>query len=495
MYSRISVAVLGLIAICLTGCGHKVMSRTSHPLSPKINAPYRVGIHPGTPFMHAVGTSGPEPMHYTADDLPEGLRIDPQTGIIRGVIEDAGTYTPTITAENKYGRATRQIEIVAGDTLALTPPMGWMTWNKFQGDISEQLIMEIADAMVETGLRDAGYEYIIIDDLWQGKRDEDGNIQPDPEKFPSGIKKLADYVHAKGLKLGIYSDAAEWTCAGAIGSLGYEQQDADTFAEWGIDYLKYDYCHAPKDVETAKKRYSKISDALDATDRSIVLGICEWGPRKPWLWGREVGGNLWRTTWDIRDTWDAGSYSAGCNGIVQTLDRHTDIADHAGPGGWNDPDMLIVGLYGKGKPSNACGASGCTDREYRSQMSLWCLLAAPLTISCDVRDMTPETRYILTNDEAIAIDQDPLGEPARRVHKDGPIEIWARPLADGSWAVGLLNKHDEEAKDITFDYAMVDLEGTAEVRDVWAHMDMGEFTDSYTDKVEPHETKLIIVKP
>jgi len=242
--------------------------------------------------------------------------------------------------------------------------MGWNSWNLFEGEVSEDLLKEIADAMVENGMKDAGYKYIIIDDIWQGGRDNKNNIIPDPEKFPNGIKALADYIHSKGLKLGIYSTAAQKTCAGYTASYGFEEQDAQTFADWGIDYLKYDYCNAPGDTVTAKERYKKMGDALKETERPIVYAICEWGQRKPWLWGNETGGHLWRTTWDSRDVWETKTYDGGHAGILNILDQQVGLEPYAGPGGWDDPGLLMVGLYGKGISTSWDGAPGCNDEEY-----------------------------------------------------------------------------------------------------------------------------------
>ncbi|WP_423819289.1 alpha-galactosidase [Salinimicrobium sp. TIG7-5_MAKvit] len=339
--------------------------------------------------------------------------------------------------------------------LAPTPPMGFMTWNYFGDDIHEQDIKSMADAMVEEGLVELGYEYIFIDDGWQGGRDKRNNIIPDPKKFPSGIKALADYLHSKGMKLGIYSDAAQLTCAGYTASLGFEEQDAKTFASWDVDYLKYDYCGAPTDRKTAEKRYSKMADALQNSGRKIVFSVCEWGQREPWLWAKEAGGQLWRTTYDIRDKWSANA-PEGTNlheesigyGILDILEINVELDEYAGPGGWNDPDMLVVGLHGKSGPSGDQGGHGATNTEYQSQMSLWSLMAAPLMISNDVRNMDEETRRILTNKDIIAIDQDPLGKQGKRVINKDNWQVFVKPLTDGNYAVGILNTSEKKNKDL-----------------------------------------------
>lgn len=376
--------------------------------------------------------------------------------------------------------------------LAPTPPMGWNSWNLVEGNISEEIVMQIADAMVESGMKDAGYEYIIIDDLWHGGRDESGNLYPDPIKFPNGMKYVIDYVHSKGLKFGIYTNIAEKTCAGMVGSIGYEDQDAQTFANWGVDYIKCDYCWAPKDLWTAVERYQKFIKAVRETDRDIVFAICEWGQRSPWLWGKEIGGNLWRTTWDRRDTWEHKRYDSGHNGIMECLDRQVGLERFAGPGHWNDPDLLSIGLYGKGSSSSHDGANGCTITEYEAEMGLWCLLAAPLLVTCDIRSMDDETKRILTNKELIAVNQDPLGKQASRIWKDGVEEIWARPLQDGSWAVGFLNRDDEKTRDIKFDLNRINM-GGAVARDLWKHKDLGKYENEIKLRVEPHQCRVIKV--
>jgi len=319
--------------------------------------------------------------------------------------------------------------------LAKTPPMGWNSWNKFGCNVSEDLIKSMTDAMVSSGMKDASYQYVIIDDCWQVSRDADGNIVADAQHFPSGIKALADYVHSKGLKFGIYSDAGEKTCAKRPGSMGHEYQDALQYAKWGVDYLKYDWCNTGK--RNAEEAYSTMRDALQAAGRPIVFSMCEWGTAKPWLWAKDVG-NLWRTTGDISDTWSSmKKWSNGtcCQyGMVNIVDLQVGLESFAGPGHWNDPDMLEV------------GNGGMTTTEYRSHFSLWAMLAAPLIAGNDLRNMSSEIKEILTNKEVIAVDQDALGVEGRRVRKDGDLEVWARPLKDGSRVVILFNRGSSEAE-------------------------------------------------
>lgn len=371
--------------------------------------------------------------------------------------------------------------------LALMPPMGWNTWNKFGCNVSEDLVKGAADAMVSSGMKDAGYQYIVIDDCWQVKRDEKGNIVPYPDRFPNGIKAVADYVHSKGLKFGIYSDAGTKTCGGKPGGLGHEYQDALSYASWGVDYLKYDWCNTLPGQD-AKASYRNIRQALDATGRPIVLSICEWGGRQPWLWGEEVGGNLWRTTGDIQDRW-AGKkeWSPGnccSNGMLDIADENEPLYSHAGPGHWNDPDMLEV------------GNGGMTNTEYRTHFSLWAIMAAPLMAGNDIRSMSPEIREILTNKEVIAIDQDPLGQQGRRVWKDGDLEVWSKQLQDGSRAVLLLNRGSSQATvSATWEQIGYPAHLSASVRDLWAHKDLGKFTGKFSAPVESHGVVVVTVKP
>ncbi len=370
--------------------------------------------------------------------------------------------------------------------LALTPPMGWNSWNKFACNVSEDLIKGTADAMVKSAMKDAGYEYIVIDDCWQVNRDANSNIVADPERFPHGMKAVGDYIHSVGLKFGIYSDAGSKTCQGRPGGLGHEYQDAIQYAAWGVDYLKYDWCNTT--TQDAKASYANIRAALDASGRSIVLSICEWGTAKPWLWGKEVGGNLWRSTADISDKWEGSTKwpdgSCCSDGMLVNLDLQVGLASYAGPGHWNDPDMLEV------------GNGGMTDTEYRSHFSLWSILAAPLIAGNDLRNMRPEIQNILTNKEVIAVDQDSLGREGERVGKDGNLEVWAKQLKDGSRAVVLFNRGGTEEK-ITAAWDALGYPDhlAASVRDLWQHKDLGKFTGKFSSSVASHGVVMVSVKP
>ena len=371
--------------------------------------------------------------------------------------------------------------------LALTPPMGWNSWNTFRLEINEDLVKQVADIMVAKGFKDAGYEYVVIDDGWQIRRDEEGNIVVNPEKFPSGIKALADYVHSKGLKFGIYSDAGSHTCGGYPGSRGYEYQDARQYAAWGVDYLKYDWCNTGN--QSAPDSYMLMRDALLLADRPIVFSICEWGTTKPWLWAPDVG-HLWRTTFDIRPCWDCGrqTHSKGVQvenfiGFTKILDRQVGLEAFAGPGHWNDPDMLEV------------GNGELTYEENKAHFSLWCILAAPLMLGNDIRDLTPEVHEILTNKEVIAVNQDPRGRQGRKVRDDGDFEVWSKELADGSRAVLLFNRSNF-ATDIAFSWSEIGYPEylSMTVRDLWQKKDLGKFKGAYRAKVPSHGIDLVQVK-
>jgi alpha-galactosidase len=365
--------------------------------------------------------------------------------------------------------------------LAATPPMGWNSWNLFAEKVNDADVRAAADAMVSSGMKDAGYIYVNIDDTWQGERDAQGNIQAN-SKFPD-MKALAGYVHSKGLKIGIYSGPGAQTCAKYAGSLGHETQDAKTYADWGFDYLKYDLCsfrqdmdrEAPNDPAKAtqmmKDAYEKMHKALLATGRPIVYSFCQYGWDAVWEWGSSLGANLWRTTGDINPTWDRmtliGFSQAG-------------LAEYAGPGHWNDPDMLEVG---NGK---------LTLDENRTHMSLWALLAAPLLAGNDLSKMKPETTQILTNREVIAIDQDPLGKQGDRISAVGPVEIWAKPLKGGAKAIGLFNR-DDTALPITLKLSDVGFTAGAKAHDIWQAKDLGKLQSTYTATVPRHGVALLIL--
>jgi alpha-galactosidase len=359
---------------------------------------------------------------------------------------------------------------VSDGGMARTPPMGWNSWNHFHATIDDAAVRGIADALVSSGMKDAGYVYVNIDDTWEGSRDANGNIQSN-NKFPD-MKALSDYVHSKGLKLGIYSSPGPKTCAGYEGSYLHEAQDAKTWASWGVDYVKYDWCSAsvmfkPEDEHAV---YQIMGDALRATGRPIVFSLCQYGQQSVQTWSAQVGGNLWRTTGDISDNWQSMTHIG--------FDLQTGLGEYAGPGHWNDPDMLEI------------GNGGMTDIEYQTHMSLWSLLASPLLAGNDPRTMSAATHDTLTNSEVIAIDQDKAGHQGYRVTKDGDKEVWARPLANGDLAVGLFNR-GESAATIKATWADLKLSGKHKVRDLWQHKDLGLAADSFSTEVPSHGAVLV----
>jgi alpha-galactosidase len=369
------------------------------------------------------------------------------------------------------------------DKLAPTPPMGWNSWNHYAKTVTETDVREAADMLVATGMRDAGYVYVNIDGSWEGYRDANGVLRPNPQKF-SDMKALADYVHARGLKFGIYSTPGPGTCGNFAGSYGYEEQDAKMFASWGVDFLKYDLCtfrtimsaqggnDLGKQREIMEAAYKKMHDALDATGRPIVYSLCQYGLGNVWEWGPKVGGSMWRTTDDIKDTY----MSMSGIGFAQA-----GLSKYAAPGHWNDPDMLEV------------GNGGMTGDEYRTHMSLWSILAAPLLAGNDLDHMSAETLSILMNHEVIAVDQDPLGKQGDRVWAVGELEFWSKPLKDGSLAVALFNRQNSPTL-MTFHLSDLGWKGPASARDLWKHEDVGTINDSYTASVPRHGVIMLMLR-
>ncbi|MEP6727665.1 MAG: glycoside hydrolase family 27 protein [Bacteroidota bacterium] len=379
------------------------------------------------------------------------------------------------------------------DSLAMTPPMGWNSWNKFACNVDEKLIREVADAMVNSGMKAAGYEYINIDDCWHGDRDSLGFIHPDKTRFPSGMKALADYIHSKGLKLGIYSDAGAQTCGGKPGSRGFEAQDALTYAKWGIDYLKYDWCNT--EGLKAEGAYKTITAALRKAGRPVVLSICEWGNDKPWLWGQSVG-HLWRTTGDIYNCFDCindhGTWKSW--GVMQILDKQDGLRQYAGPGHWNDPDMLEIG---NGK---------LTSGENRAHFTMWAMIAAPLIAGNDLKNMPKDIADVLTNKEVISVNQDKLGIQAFKFAQQDSVETWAKPLKDGSWAVCFLNRGTKD-RSISFDWKSTLIADTLfkkelnaasvsySLRNLWTHKEVGNTKSVLNASIPAHDVLALKLSP
>jgi alpha-galactosidase len=377
---------------------------------------------------------------------------------------------------------TQEVVNKASNGLALTPPMGWNSWNKFACQVNERVVRQTADALVASGMRDAGYQYVVVDDCWAGERNADGFITPDLERFPSGIRALADYVHSRGLKFGIYSDAGRLTCGGRPGSEGHEYQDALTYARWGVDYLKYDWCSTGD--RSAQEAYAVMADALRASGRPIVFSMCEWGTAKPWLWAKNSA-NLWRTTGDIWDSFSANDKAHDwAHPVTNIVDLNEPLWPFAGPGHWNDADMLEV------------GNGGMTPIEYRSHFSLWAMMASPLMAGNDVANMDETTRSILLNKEVIAIDQDPLGSQGHRVRKEGAEEVWSKPLAGGARALLFFNRGETPlSMKATADELGWPVRVRADVRDLWAHKTLARWSGSIETNVQPHGVVMFRITP
>ncbi|HTJ00890.1 MAG TPA: NPCBM/NEW2 domain-containing protein [Dongiaceae bacterium] len=476
---------------------------------PKINSAKVFGVRPGAPFLFTVAANGDRPMTFAAANLPEGLKLDSASGQITGALTTPGEYVVTLSAKNGLGTAERTLKIVCGPTIGLTPALGWNSWNCFASAVTAEKVKAAADAMVRSGLINHGWTYINIDDFWevhqdskdptlQGPhRDATGHIIPNP-RFPD-MKGLADYVHSKGLKIGLYSSPGPWTCGGCVASWQHETEDAESYAKWGFDYLKYDWCSyggiaesgAPglppwnkngDNLAAYQYPYRVMRAALDQQHRDILFSFCQYGMGDVWKWGKEVGGNSWRTTGDITDNWR----SMSTIGFSQAGHE-----PYAGPGHFNDPDMLIVGKVGWGPELHP---TRLTPNEQYTHISLWCLLTSPLLIGCDMTQLDDFTLSLLSNDEVLEVDQDPLAQQAKRVSQENQLEVWAKTMEDGSKAVGLFNRGYSDAQ-VTAKWSDLGLTGKQKVRDLWRQQDIGEFSDAFTASVPRHGVVLIRVWP
>ena len=454
---------------------------------------------PGVKFMHKLRSNNPD-AKITVTGLPEGLKFNEKRCLVEGKVMREGKYN-YIAIVNTPGQAPVAVPIsltVSKNLEQPVPFMGWLSWNSIEGDISDEVVRRSADAMVDYGLLEAGYNYLVMDDLWHApQRAADGKPLPDPKKFPNGLEPVSQYVHDKGLKFGIYSDAAPYTCAGAFGSLGYEEIDAKQYADWGVDLLKYDYCHAPADVETAKERYHAMGKALQDTGRPILFYICEWGAREPWRWGSEALGSTWRCTYDTRDCWNGRN---GGIGIVQSLSGMKDIWPYSGVNRFNDADMMCVGINGTGKSSSHLCATGpgMTKDEYKTQFAMWCMWASPLTLSLDLtKPISPEDLAIMTNPELIAINQDRMGQAAEFISVDGnECYLFAKDLENGDVAVAVLNMSDKP-HDYTIDFSKIPAlnpKKNYKVRNLQLRQDEPKAQGKMNVKVGPHCTEVFRLK-
>ena len=462
--------------------------------APRVNGARVFGVRPGRPIIWRIPVTGERPMSLKAEGLPCGATFDAERGIVGGAVAKAGDYRFKVTASNAKGSATRELRLVVGDKIALTPPMGWNSWNCFAGAVTGKNIHDTIDVFDRSGLADHGWSYINIDDYWQNKpsarkdptlqgpeRNPDGSIAVN-RRFPS-MKALADYAHSKGLRIGLYSSPGPYTCGGCVGSWMHEWQDAKTYADWGYDYLKYDWCsYGGVAVGGGHGRlmlpYRLMGEALRAQNRDIVFSLCQYGMGYVSTWGESLGGNCWRTTGDITDTWDS---------MFGILHQQKDSWPYARPGAWNDPDMLVVGRLGWGR----LRPTRLTPNEQYTHISLWSILCSPLLIGCDLTQLDDFTLSLLTNDEVIETSQDELGAQAACVAKGPRAEIWAKPMSDGSLVFALLNTYAILDTRITVDFTSLGLEGRWRVRDLWAQKDLGTYSSQYSADVHPHATHLV----
>jgi len=471
--------------------------------APRINGPALTGVTPGHDVLYKIPVTGTKPIAYAVDKLPKGLKLNKKTGVISGKIAQPGRYPVTFKAKNKAGEATKAFTFVAEGQLALTPALGWNSWNVYGRAISDSLARVAADAMVEKGLIDHGWTYINLDDGWErtkregdplnegAVRAEDGTVIVN-KKFPD-MKGLGDYIHGKGLKFGIYTGPGPTTCQGLEASWQHEVQDFTTFAKWGVDYIKYDWCgyssvlkpgETNQQLPVLKRPYQDGRSALKQVPRDIIYSLCQYGWGNVWEWGNDpdIRGNSWRTTGDITDTWES------MNGIGF---RQVGYSKYAGPGHWNDPDMLVIGKVGWGPRLRD---TNLTPNEQYVHITLWTLLASPLLLGNDMSQMDDFEVNLVTNDEVLAVHQDELGKAADRVAKEGEPEVWARPLADGSLAVGLFNR-DEMDMTVGVKWTALGITGKQQVRDLWRQQDIGEFENEFSRTVPRHGVLFVKVTP
>ena len=448
---------------------------------------------PGVRFMQKIRTTAAD-AKVTVSNLPEGLKWNEKRQIIEGIVAEEGKYTYQATVEADGETSTEDITLTVSSNLQLSVPfMGWLSWNSVQGNISEKIVRQAVDLFKEKGLYECGWNHIMMDDLWQGSRKADGTPQPDAYRFPNGLKAVSEYVHANDMKFGLYTDAADQTCANAFGSYGYETIDANAYAEWGIDVVKCDYCHAPDDVESAKARYKALADAFADAGNNTMLYICEWGVRDPWKWGAEVGGRCWRISQDVRDCWKGKGTGVG---VVESINAMKNLSAYQGVNRFNDSDMLCTGLHGTGKSSNdLCGTGpGMSSDEYATQFALWCMWSSPMALSFDPsrNTLTEDDYKLLRNKELIALNQDKMGQQADLISEDDDLVVFAKDCENGDVAISVTNMSDSE-KSATFDFAKIpalDTSKTYIVRDVLECADMADAQSSLTASVRSHATRV-----
>lgn len=467
---------------------------SAEELTTKLACATTVFSQPNVRFMQKV-RSTVTGAQLSVSNLPAGLTWNAARNIVEGVVAEEGVYTYQINVTVDSETTSEDVTLTVSSSLQHPVPfMGWLSWNSVQGNISQKIIEQAVELFQNKGLYECGWNHIMMDDLWQGTRKADGTPQPNASRFPNGLKTVADYVHQNGMKFGLYTDAADRTCAGAFGSYGYEEIDAKTYAEWGVDVVKCDYCYAPDDVETAKKRYKALADAFAAAGNNTMLYICEWGVREPWKWGAEVGGRCWRISQDVRDCWTGSGSGVG---VVQSIEAMKNLSAYQGVNRFNDSDMLCTGLHATGKSSNdLCGGTGAgmTDDEYATQFALWCMWSSPMALSFDPskNTLTDADFKLLRNKELIALNQDRMGQQGDLISEADNLVVFAKDCENGDVALSVTNMSSSE-KQATFDFAAIpalDPTKTYTVRDVMENAEAGEATGTFTTDVRKHATRV-----
>lgn len=505
MQSTVRIIAGGLLALACGWSQEKPILTPKPGPEPRINGPKVYGCRPGKPFLYRIPCTGARPMRFSARGLPSTLKLDPGTGIITGRIpQKAGSYRVTLQAANARGRAERALKLVAGEQLALTPPMGWNDWYTHYRNITAQKVRAAADAMVASGMADFGYQYVSIDDCWMVQpgatdpmiggpaRDQKGRILPN--RHFGDMAALVNYIHGKGLKAGIYTSPGRLTCARYEGAYQHEEADARQFAEWGFDLLKYDWCsyrliagNTPS-LEERQKPYRQMGSILRSLDRDVVFNLCQYGAGDVWKWGGDVGGQSWRTTGDLglaKDTGLPGFYSIGL--------RNAALWEYARPGRWNDPDYILIGTYGdarKRKEDRQPTPTSLTADEQYSYMSMWSLMASPLFFSGDMSRLDDFTINVLCNAEVLDVNQDTLGRQAKPVRQTAEELVLAKPLEDKSLAVGLFNLSGSD-RAMRVDWKELGLRGRRRVRDLWRQKDLGPATGAFTARVPRHGVAMV----
>lgn len=505
------VLALSVIPFVLVAAPGPQMGVLTPPVRdvPRINGPRVFGVRPGHPVLWRMPITGLKPMNVEVSGLPDGVSFDPETRMLIGTVDEKGVYDFTVTASNQKGKSERKMTLRVGNVICLTPPLGWNSWNCWGWQITDEKMRRAADAMVSSGLADHGWTYIVVDDCWRTRptvekagfplpdwipdyeymygqdRADDGTPLTNP-KFPD-MKAMADYIHSKGLKAGLYSVPCKTSCCYTHGSYGNEAKDASTWAEWGYDLVKYDWCYGDREyahIEGRRERqvvaYRLMGELLAGQDRDIVYNVCNYGRFDVVKWARDVGGQYWRTNDDVQDEWPK---------VLKAIDCNLNVAGVASPGGWNDPDMLVIGAMRMNKFTKC----RLTPNEQYTHMSLWMIMSAPLFIGCDMERLDPLALSFLTNDEALDINQDELGCVGRPIVHGEEFDVWARPLVDGSWAFALFNRTEEPSR-ISVEFSAFGGK-SFRIRDVWAQRDIGSFSDGFSAEVYGHATRLFRAYP